>query len=66
MAALITLKEATEVSGYHPVYMRRLLRSGRVIGRKYGIGWYVDKSSLLFYMRNGRKHQHKHGIIAVQ
>lgn len=45
----IDLKEASELTGYHPDHIKRLLRRELVRGRKRG-GWWVDKESLLLYM----------------
>ena len=49
--AWITTEEAVELSGYHIVHLRRLLRSGAINGRKFGPVWQVSKSSLLAYLQ---------------
>ena len=46
----ITTSEATELSGYHPIHLRRLLRQGKIEGRKFGSVWQVRKASLLTYL----------------
>jgi excisionase family DNA binding protein len=38
----MTTEEAARELGYHPNYIRRLLRSGRLEGRKYGTIWLVE------------------------
>lgn len=48
----ITTREAAELSGYHPEYLRELIRTGRVNGRKFGIVWQIDKQSLLNYLKS--------------
>ena len=45
----IDLAEASELAGYHPDHIKRLLRHGLVLGRKRG-GWWVDKESLIAYV----------------
>lgn len=46
----ITTKEAAELSGYHPEYLRELIRTQRINGRKFGPVWQVDKQDLLAYL----------------
>ena len=48
----ITTREATKLSGYHPVHLRMLIRNGRIKGRKYFVIWQVSRSSLLSYLGN--------------
>jgi hypothetical protein len=50
MERWITLAEAVELSGYDPVHLRRLLRSGEIAGKKISIVWLVDRQSLQQYM----------------
>ena len=45
----IDLAEASELAGYPPDHIKRLLRRGLVRGRKRG-GWWVDKESLEAYI----------------
>ena len=51
----ITTKEAAEISGYHPEYLRELIRTGKISGQKFGIVWQVDKQSLLDYLGAGEE-----------
>lgn len=46
----ITTEEAAEVSGYHVNYIRRLMRQGKVTGRKAGLMWWIDRDSLRSYL----------------
>lgn len=48
----ITSKEAAELSGYHPEYLRELVRTNKVDGRKFGIVWQINKQSLLTYLKD--------------
>lgn len=51
----ITSTEALQISGFNPDYLRRILRSGKVLARKWGREWQVSKLSLLKYLRNADK-----------
>ncbi|MDP2594043.1 MAG: hypothetical protein Q8P36_01770, partial [bacterium] len=42
----ITTKEAERVSGYSSDHLSRLVRLGKVAGRKVGRVWYIDRESL--------------------
>ncbi len=55
----ITTKEASELSGYHPEHMRRLIREGLVKARKFGIVWQVHRASLLAYLRAAEQSEDK-------
>ena len=46
----LTTAEAAELSGYHPERIRELVRDGRINGRKFGIVWQIDRSSLLAFL----------------
>lgn len=51
----ITTREAAKLSGYHPVYLRELIRDGRIRGQKFGIVWQVNRQSLLAYLQEAEK-----------
>jgi hypothetical protein len=51
----LTVNEAAEISGYHPEYVRQLIRDGKVIAKKFSIVWMVSKESLLEYVRSQEK-----------
>ena len=42
----ITTAEAADLTGYHVKYVRRLVKEGRIAGRKRGRDWWVDKASV--------------------
>ena len=46
---LISEKSANLYTGYSQQYIRRLLRSGRLLGIKVGQVWLIDKESLDIY-----------------
>jgi excisionase family DNA binding protein len=48
----LSVSEAAKLSGYHPEYIRRLIRDGEIEARKFSIVWQVSKRSLLDYVDN--------------
>ncbi len=55
----ITTTQAVQLTGYHPVHLRRLIRAGLIKARKFGILWQVDRASLLEYMRAAEQSEDK-------
>lgn len=51
----LTTYEATRVSGYNPDYIRQLIRSQKVRGRKWGLSWQVSRRSLEEYVKKAEK-----------
>lgn len=51
----LTVSQAAELSGYHPEYLRELIRDGKVEARKLSILWLVSKRSLLAYCKAAEK-----------
>ena len=57
--------EAAEISGYHPNHIRRLIRAGEIVARKWGSALIINRQSLMDYLqkveaqggRRGPKHQ---------
>ncbi|MDP2651812.1 MAG: helix-turn-helix domain-containing protein, partial [bacterium] len=47
---LITTKDAGELSGYSSDYLARLARSGKIIGRRIGHSWFVERESLVHFL----------------
>ncbi|MDW8069093.1 MAG: helix-turn-helix domain-containing protein [Anaerolineae bacterium] len=45
----ITTKEAAELTGYHPVHIRRLVKEGIVKGFRRGRDWWVARESVKAY-----------------
>lgn len=50
LADYITTDEAAEISGYHVNYIRRIMRQGKVKGRKIGLVWLIERDSLQAYL----------------
>lgn len=55
MEEWITVIEAAHLSGYHPEYIRELIRNQRVKARKFGPLWQVSRSSLLDFLNDAKK-----------
>ncbi len=51
----ITTAEAVSLSGYHVDHIRRLIKSGKVKGQKWGREWQVSRSSLMAYLHSVEK-----------
>lgn len=51
----ITTAEAARLSGYHSVYLRELIKAGKIKAQKWGRDWQVSRVSLLAYMRAAEK-----------
>ncbi len=57
----ITTREAVELSGYHPVHLRMLIRNHRIKGRKYFVVWQVSRTSLLTYLEQQQQRGERRG-----
>jgi hypothetical protein len=57
----LTTYEASQVSGYNPDYIRQLIRSYKVQGRKWGQSWQVSRKSLEEYVKNTRQRGERRG-----
>ena len=51
----LTVAQAAELSWYHPVYLRGVIRSGKIAARRFGPLWQVNKSALLAYIREAKR-----------
>jgi len=51
LADYVTSEDAADISGYHVNYIRRLLRQGKLKGRKFGNVWFIVRESLQEYLR---------------
>lgn len=51
----ITVDQAAKLTGYNQEHIRRLLREGLVIGKKFGIVWQVNHPSILEYLSEARE-----------
>ncbi|MGI0493069.1 helix-turn-helix domain-containing protein [Alkalinema pantanalense CENA528] len=52
---LITVSEASELSGYTPQHVRLLIRQGLIKARRAGGIWLVEASSLRNYLESAPK-----------
>jgi excisionase family DNA binding protein len=51
----LTTVEAAEISGYHVIYLRQLIRDGKIEARKFGPVWQVNRQSLTTYIKIARE-----------
>jgi excisionase family DNA binding protein len=51
----ITVKTASEITGYNAQYLRRLLSAGRLEAIKIGQIWLIDLISLETFLSNPKK-----------
>ncbi len=55
----ITTAEAAELSGYHPDYIRQLIRQGKIKADRKGTMFWIDRSSLFSFVRHAEKAKSK-------
>lgn len=51
----VTTEEASEISGYHVNYLRRLIRRGKIQAQKISVVWLINYQSLLDYMAESKR-----------
>lgn len=51
----LTVAQAAELSGYHPVYLRELIRARKIEARRFGPLWQVSRKSLLSFVEAARR-----------
>ncbi len=49
--AWITTQQAHELTGYHVKHLRRLLKTGKIVGKKMGRDWFINRQSVLRYAK---------------
>ena len=52
---LISVKAASASSGYSLQYLRRLLRTGKLVGIKVGQVWLIELAAFEAYLENASK-----------
>lgn len=50
MPEWVSVKEAAQLSGYHPEYLRELIRTGKIAGERKGPMYWIDRASLQAYL----------------
>jgi excisionase family DNA binding protein len=46
----LTVEAASQITGYNGQYLRRLLRSGKLVGVRVGQTWLILFDSLIYYL----------------
>jgi hypothetical protein len=54
-ADLITVGEAAARTGYTPQHLTRLLRAGKIVGKKFGSVWLTTVDAVEVYRRSDPK-----------
>ena len=57
----ITPQEGAALVDYHPEYIRRLARNGKIKSRKFSTVWQVERYTLLAYVKASEEHGAKSG-----
>lgn len=55
----LTIQQAASLSGYHPEYLRIIIRAGKLEAHKFGPVWAISKRSLLSYLKTAEKSEDK-------
>lgn len=58
----LSVSDAAKLSGYHPEYIRRLIRDGEIEARKFSIVWQVRTKSLNAYVESSQSMDDKRFI----
>ena len=54
-ARLISVKQAADLSGFQPSYIRRLLVRGTIPGVRLGRDWWTTREAIEAYMKTERR-----------
>lgn len=57
----LTTYEAARLADRDPDYIRKLVRAKKIIARKWGQSWQVQRASLLAYVRSSEDKGQKRG-----
>lgn len=61
MEEWLTSYEAAHLSGYNPDYIRQLIRTKKVLDRKWGQSWQVNHKALKDYLAKSEKQGQRRG-----
>lgn len=51
----VTTSEAAGISGYHPERLRELIRDKKIVAVKKGNAWWVDRASLVAFVKAAKQ-----------
>ena len=57
----ITTFEASAIAGYDPDYLRKMVRAGKIKGRKWGLSWQINYESLMSFKKTSEEKGEKRG-----
>ena len=52
---LISLNEASKITGLSSVHLRHLVSSGKIWGRKIGRNWITSKDAIIDYLKQEKR-----------
>ncbi len=56
-----TIREAAEDTGYHPEYLRQLIRAGKIQAKRIGYMWFIQDKSLRRYIQHTQGDDARYG-----
>ncbi len=62
----LTTQEAAQLAGYHPDYLRKLVKAGEIQAQKWGNAWMVSRESVLRYLARVQTQGEKRGPKTAQ
>jgi excisionase family DNA binding protein len=62
----LTTQEAAQLAGYHPDYLRKLVKACEIQAQKWGNAWMVSRESVLQYMARVQTQGEKRGPKTAQ
>lgn len=57
----LTVQQAAKISGYHPEYLRYLIKAEKIDAKKFATVWQVSRASLQAYLKSAEKQGKKRG-----
>jgi len=66
MEEWLTTFEAARMSGYELDYIRKLIRAEKILGRKWGQAWQVNRKSLAQFLSQMENRGQKRGRKPLQ
>jgi excisionase family DNA binding protein len=61
MEEWLTTYEAAKVAEYHPDYLRKMVRAGKIKARKWGLSWQINYESLMAFKKESGEKGGKRG-----
>jgi hypothetical protein len=62
---VISLKQASSISGYHQDYLSFLIRRGEIKGQKIGRFWFTTEQEINKYLLKQKVRQNRHSVTDI-